>query len=101
MRDVLIDTIRRKSAAKRGGNAVRVTFDDHGDAAVMNAEELATLSEALGKLESENPNLAQMVLLRFFAGFTAEEIADLQQVAVRTVERRWRFARAWLQNALT
>lgn len=97
MRDVLVETIRRKSAIKRGGDAVRVTLNDERDGVTMGTEGLASLNGALGKLEEENPVAAQMVLLRFLAGFTMEEIAEMQQVTVRTVERRWRFARAWLQ----
>ena len=100
MRDVLVETIRCKTAAKRGGGAVRVTLDDEREGMTLGAEGIASLNAALARLEQENPLAAQMVLLRFLGGFTMEEIAEMHDVTVRTIERRWRFARAWLQTEM-
>lgn len=96
MRQVLIDGARRRIAAKRGGaEAIHTRFDDHlGDTA--RAEELLALDEAIGKLARLEPRLAHTVELRFFAGLSVEEIAELLSVSARTVKRDWVKARAFL-----
>ena len=100
MRNVLIDAIRRKCALKRGGDLQRVTLTDSQKALNLAAEDLMTLTDALSRLEKEHSDAAHIVLLRFLAGFTMDEIANMEGVSKRTIERRWRFARAWLQADL-
>jgi RNA polymerase sigma factor (TIGR02999 family) len=100
MRRILIDGARARAAAKRGGGARRTTLS--GVAGVQDRDEgLLVLDEALAALTREDAELARVVELRFVAGCTTEEIAELLGTSPRTVKRRWRFARAWLHRAMT
>jgi RNA polymerase sigma factor (TIGR02999 family) len=101
MRQVLIDETRRKRSAKRGGDRQRVT------GAVLEGIglegppcDLLDLDDALRQLEEVSPRKVQIVALRFFAGLSMAEVAEILDVPLRTVEREWRFARAWLQARL-
>jgi RNA polymerase sigma factor (TIGR02999 family) len=96
MRHVLVDHVRRRSRLKRGGGALALDLEAEEVAAPDRGEELVALDEALGRLESVEPDLAQLVEWRFFAGLSVEEIAELTGVSDRTVKRRWRSARAFL-----
>lgn len=100
MRRVLIDAARRRSAARRGGDPVRVTLDDDLLPVGGYAAELVDLDRALSALEEESPRLARTVECRFFAGMTVEETAAALQVSARTVKGDWALARAWLYDAL-
>ena len=99
MRKILIDHARRRGAAKRGGGLRAVTgvLDLASDEKVSEA---LALDEHLSRLETEDPQAAGVVRLRFFAGLTIDETADALHVSPRTVKRNWEFARAWLANAL-
>lgn len=99
MRQILIDAARRRFAAKRGGGAMAVTFDEgiHSD---MQIEDVLALDDALKQLENMDARQAQVVEYRLFAGLTVEETAQLLGVGPATVKRDWRVARAWLVNAL-
>jgi RNA polymerase sigma factor (TIGR02999 family) len=101
MRDILVDQARRKGSLKRGGDRNRVPLDHVAPEFETNADEVLALDEALRKLEVEDPEKAELVMLRYFAGLTAKETAELLGVSLGTVERRWRFVRAWLRNALS
>jgi RNA polymerase sigma factor (TIGR02999 family) len=102
MREIIVDQYRRKSAQKRGGGQV----PDELDAAFavaeddLPAEDVLAIDTALSGLEVEHPRRARVVTMRYFAGMTVEEIADALDVTPRTVEREWRFARAWLHQKL-
>ena len=103
MRNIIIDSAREHLAERRGGGAVHETLG--GDAALQVAdtsgsEELVRVSEALLELEKVDPELAELVDMRYFGGYTETEIAELQGVTERTVRRRWDKARAWLYLAL-
>ena len=102
MRDILVEHAREKAALKRGGDQVRVditvTFSDGNTAG--SAEELLALHEALEKMQEEHPKKAELVLLRYFGGLTMDEIAEAMETPKRTLEREWRFARAWLRTKL-
>lgn len=100
MRNVLIDALRQRCTAKRGGGSVHVALNDSGQVAVLRAEDLTLLADSLGRLEREHPDAARLVLLKFLMGLTMTQIASIESVSKRTVERRWRFARAWLQAEL-
>ncbi|MBM3999643.1 MAG: sigma-70 family RNA polymerase sigma factor [Planctomycetes bacterium] len=100
MRRILIEAARRKATRKRGGKAVRVDLDDamlaeHASPG-EDPDRLLTLDEALGRLESSDPDSFQVVMLRYFAGMTVEETAEAMGISPRTVKRHWSFARAWL-----
>lgn len=103
MRDILVEQARRKGSLKRGGDRRRVGLEsDHAeDLAIESpAENILALDEALKKLEAQDPRKGQVVTLRFFAGLNNEEIAAALGVSLPTVERDWRFARAWLQREM-
>jgi RNA polymerase sigma factor (TIGR02999 family) len=103
MRNIIIDSAREHLAERRGGGAAHETLG--GDAALQvadtsSSEELIRVSEALLSLEAVDPELAELVDMRYFGGYTEIEIAELQGVTERTVRRRWDKARAWLYVAL-
>ena len=103
MRDILVDQARRKSAAKRGGGAGRVDADAIERLPVVGqeSEDLPELDRALRKLEQELPRKAEIVMLRYFAGLTIEQVAEVLGVTERTVNRDWLFAKAWLLRELS
>jgi RNA polymerase sigma factor (TIGR02999 family) len=97
MRRILIENVRRKSRIKRGGGKlVRVGFTEVELADNTPDERLLLLDEALDRLRAENPETAQLVVMKFFAGMTNGEVVETLGVTERTVERRWAFAKAWL-----
>jgi RNA polymerase sigma-70 factor, ECF subfamily len=100
MRFVLVDHARARVAVKRGG-AQPVTLDDAMVAHAERPEELLAIHEALERLHVVGPRLAQVVQLRFFAGLSHEEIAELTGMSVPTVKRDWARARAWLHHFMT
>lgn len=101
MRRILIDNARRRQSLKRGGDLARRELAeedliiDLGD-----VEGLLDLDTALTKLAAEEPELAKLVELRYFAGLSVEEAAEVLAVSGRTVKRNWAFARAWLGREL-
>ncbi len=100
MRRILIDAARNRKRAKRGGDAVRQPLTGIALPDCEWENDLLELHEALTELERESPDNAEIVQLRFFSGLTCEECAKLLEVSVSTVERRWRFARAWLRTKM-
>jgi RNA polymerase sigma factor (TIGR02999 family) len=96
MRRILIDSARRKSRLKRGGDHVRVELNELDLAVASPDDRVLLVDEALARLEQKNPELARIVTLKFFGGLTNEEVAELLQVNERTVRRQWTFAKAWL-----
>jgi len=100
MRDVLVEHARRKAGLKRGSDRRRVEPDNLELAIDAPPEDLLALDEALSRLEREHPRKHRIVMLRFFAGLTTDETAELLGVTTRTVERDWRFARASLYDDL-
>ena len=101
MRQILVDTARRKTAGKRGGGARALSLDPADLAAPGRAEELVALDEALTQLAALDDRLARTVELRFFGGLSVEETAEALGVSPRTVKRDWRAARAFLYDAVT
>ncbi|MEM6470741.1 MAG: sigma-70 family RNA polymerase sigma factor [Planctomycetota bacterium] len=99
MRRILIDSARKRKAEKRGGQFKRAPLDDV-DATIDpdDSETLLALDEALDALEREDANLAKLVQLRYFAGMTVDQTAELMGTSPRTVKRNWAFARAWLKR---
>ncbi len=104
MRQILVDQARRKSRLKHGGDREQVEYLEHGIPAAefeACAENMVELDHALRRLESDCPREAEIVMLRYFAGMTNGQIGHALGVSTRTVERGWRFARAWLRGELT
>ena len=100
MRRLLIDRARARRAARRGGGAEVVEWDDDLIASDAQADALADLDEALTRLEAIDPRQGQIVEQRYFGGLTLEETAEVIGVSLATVKRELRFAHAWLAAAL-
>jgi RNA polymerase sigma factor (TIGR02999 family) len=100
MRHILIDYARSRGYAKRGGGLARVTFDEAAVTPLEKTTDLVALDEALAVLAGDYPRRSQVVELRYFGGLTNEEIAEVLKVSPTTVERDWRYARAWLRKKL-
>ena len=103
MRHIIIDSAREAQAERRGGGAEHVTLGDADAvqvAASASSDELIRVGEALQQLQALDPELAELVEMRYFGGYTEAEIAELLGVTDRTVRRRWDKARAWLFVAL-
>jgi RNA polymerase sigma factor (TIGR02999 family) len=100
MRRILVDYARSRGYAKRGGGAVHLSLDDVAVVSPEPAAELVALDDALSRLAKVNPRKARVVELRYFAGLTVDEVAEVLQIAPVTVLRDWNFARAWLRRTL-
>jgi RNA polymerase sigma factor (TIGR02999 family) len=100
MRRILVDNARRKRADKHGGRWVRQELDDIDIAAPTPSEDIVALDEALVKLEANDPIKAQLVKLRYFAGLSEEDAGRALGVSRATVQRHWRYAKAWLLDEL-
>jgi RNA polymerase sigma factor (TIGR02999 family) len=100
MRQVLIDHAREKSRLKRGGGVEQVTFDEGLTAAAADAERLIEIDLALRKLADADPRLVRVVECRYFAGLSEHETAEAMGVSLRTAQREWLKARAWLRHEL-
>jgi RNA polymerase sigma factor (TIGR02999 family) len=100
MRDILVDQARRKAALKRGGGRQRIDLEPEMAAIEPPVDDMLALDEALRRLEKEDPRKAEIVRLRYFAGLSVPETAELLGVSVTTVEREFRYTRAWLLREL-
>ncbi|HEX8288633.1 MAG TPA: sigma-70 family RNA polymerase sigma factor [Pyrinomonadaceae bacterium] len=100
MRRILVDFARIRNSQKRGGENVKVTFDEQIEVPVENETNLIALDEALENLAKLNLRQSQIVELRYFGGLSEEEIAAALKISVRTVRRDWSVARAWLYREL-
>ena len=96
MRRILIDRARQKLSLKRGAGAARVNLEDLEVASAADDDTLLAVDEALTKLAGEDPDSAEFIKLRFFAGMTNDEAAQAIGIPERTARRHWSFARAWL-----
>ena len=101
MRRVLVDVARAKGYQKRGGGAVRVTFDELALAPAEPGHDLVALDDALQALAQVDERKSKVIELRFFGGLSVEEAAEVLDVSVDTVMRDWKLARAWLLRELT
>jgi RNA polymerase sigma factor (TIGR02999 family) len=101
MRRILVDYARSHLYAKRGAGAVHVSLDQVGLASDEPTAEVTALDEALGKLESIDPQQARVVELKFFGGLTIKETAEVMGISVDMVKREWSTARAWLYREMT
>lgn len=96
MRHILIDRARRRVRLRHGGKAERIALDGIEIPEPTKDETLLELSEALDELQAQSAERAEIVKLRFFAGFTESEIATLLKISERSVQRHWNYAKAWL-----
>jgi RNA polymerase sigma-70 factor (ECF subfamily) len=100
MRSVLVDHARRRHARKRDAGGRRIPLDDAVDLYEKRSVDLTALDDALTRLATVDPRLAQLVELRFFGGLTEEQVAEALEISQRTVRRQWRLAKAWLRSAM-
>ena len=101
MRRILVENARRKKSLRRGGGIPRMDIEkidlsDPNDSAFLTA-----LDVSLEQLSQENPIVGQVVSLRFFAGLSIEQTSEALEISVRTVNRHWAFAKAWLHSELS
>lgn len=100
MRGILVDSVRARNAGKRGGGRERVTLSDIVARDGSNTLDLLAVDEALTRLAELDPECAELIDLKFFGGLEPRAIAEVLGVSESTIDRRWRFARAWLQAQL-
>jgi len=100
MRRILVDSVRRKRRPVHGGDLGRVNLDEACSLIDPPSEELVALDEALCRLAKEASEKAELVKLRYFAGCSLEEAANLRGISLATAKRHWAYARAWLFSAL-
>jgi RNA polymerase sigma factor (TIGR02999 family) len=101
MRQILVEQARRKASVKHGGAHQRTDMEHVEPVIEPPAEDLLALDEALAQLEQADARKGRIVMLRYFAGLTAEETAAALDISVPTVEREWRFSRAFLYSRLS
>jgi RNA polymerase sigma factor (TIGR02999 family) len=100
MRRILIENARRKKSQKHGGGWQRCEIIDAELAVDTGGDELFAVDDALAKLATHAPQIAKLVELRFFAGMTLEQAAEILNTSLRTANRDWAYARAWLRREL-
>jgi RNA polymerase sigma factor (TIGR02999 family) len=101
MRRILVEVARQKQRVKHGGDLCRQELIPGAIALPVPPEEVITVHEALGKLEATNREAAEMVKLRYFAGFTIPEAAERLGISVRKANQIWTYARAWLATQIS
>lgn len=100
MRRILVESARSRGRLKRGGERKRMPLSVVDLAAENDPAEILALSDALERLEKQDPRMAKLVMLRFFSGLSVEETASAMEMSPRTVKREWAIARAWLFREL-
>jgi len=101
MRQILVDSARRRGAQKRWGGMVRVSLTDTLASSAHDEAMLPALDDALSRLEALDPEQVRIVELRYFAGLSIEESAEALGISPATLKRRWALARAWLFRELS
>ena len=101
MRRILLDHAKARGRQKRGGNRRVVPLDVAVLAEQADSEQIVALDEAVCRLEEQEPEAANVVRLRFYAGLSVDQTAEALNLSPRTVDRRWQFARAWLFRELS
>jgi RNA polymerase sigma-70 factor (ECF subfamily) len=100
MRHILVDYARQHSAVKRGGEFQRIALDDEASISAERAAELVALDEALQALQEIHPRRSRVVELRYFGGLNNRETSEVLKISEPTIERDWRFAKAWLYREM-
>jgi RNA polymerase sigma factor (TIGR02999 family) len=100
MRRILVDHARRRQKLKRGGDPLRLSLAAAENAGQAPSADIVALDEALLSLSKFDERKSQIVELKFFGGLEEEAIAEVMKVSLRTVQREWNLARAWLYNEL-
>jgi RNA polymerase sigma factor (TIGR02999 family) len=100
MRRILVDRARSKASVRNGAGLERVNVDDIEIEAPIRDEDLLAVDEALERFAVHDPQKAELVKLRFFAGLTIEEAANVLGISDPTVKRYWAYSRAWLSREI-
>lgn len=100
MRRILVEKARRKQRVKHGGTHHQLDLDVEGLVCAIPSDQILALDEALQRFAQEEPEKAQLVKLRFFAGLSIEEAAEILSISRATATRHWTYARAWLYHAM-
>ena len=100
MRDILVEQARRKAGPVHGGGRHREELDEACAVLEPPTDDVLAVHEALEELEKQDPEKARIVLLRYFSGLTTAETAEVLGLAERTLDRQWRYLRAWLLKRL-
>ncbi|MHC4109500.1 MAG: sigma-70 family RNA polymerase sigma factor [Planctomycetota bacterium] len=100
MRRILVDNARRKKSQKRGGGRQRVDLDNLAVVSKNPSDDIIELDEALTKLANREPEVAELVKLRYFGGLTLEQAANVKGISRRTAGRHWNYARLWLYREM-
>jgi len=100
MRHILVDYARQHTSAKRGGELQKVLLEEEISFTPERAAELVALDQALAALEQIHPRRSKVVELRYFGGLNNKEASEVLRISEATIERDWRFARAWLYREL-
>jgi RNA polymerase sigma-70 factor (ECF subfamily) len=100
MRQILVDRARKRHAGKRGGGVPQISLDRALNIAETESGDVLVLEQALARLQNVDGRQCQVVEMRFFAGMSEDEIAEVLGVSARTINREWRMARAWLYKEL-
>ena len=101
MRRILVEQARRKQADKHGGGRLHVALPEDLAAPETRSDDLIALDEALGRLEQHDPDAARLVKLRYFAGLSHQEAAEVLGISRGAADRLWALARAWLFRQLS
>ena len=100
MRQIVVDRARHRTRQKRGGGEIHVTLDDAFGEAGRDLDQVLAVDQALTRLEAIDPRLVRIVECRYFAGLSEQETADTLEMSLRSVQREWFKARAWLRAEL-
>ncbi len=100
MRRILVENVRRKRTSKHGGEHRRQELGDVEIASPVRPEKLLALDEALTRLSGQDPKVAELVKLRYFAGLTIKQAAEILGVSPRTADQYWLYAKAWLREEI-
>ena len=101
MRRIILDHARADQSEKRGGGRAQVSLDEFSGASMPRSESFLALDVALERLAAVDERAARVVELRYFGGLTEVEVAEVLDVSVMTVRRKWGFARAWIAEQLS
>ncbi|HEX6813101.1 MAG TPA: ECF-type sigma factor [Planctomycetota bacterium] len=101
MRRLLVERVRRKRRARHGGGRAPIDLEGLDVEAERGLDDLLALDDALQRLTAEEPAVAEVVKLRYFAGLTAEQAAAALDISLRTANRHWAYAKAWLYQQLS
>jgi RNA polymerase sigma factor (TIGR02999 family) len=100
MRHILVDRARQAHAERRGGDAVRIPLEESAVGAADGSADVLGVDEAIERLAQRHPRMARVVELRFFGGLSVPEVAGVLNASIRTVEREWTRAKAYMMESL-